>query len=136
MIICFHNEARSTLERTVYSVLKRSPDDLLFEIILVDDFSDEGLQRLFFFFKFGLLCFASLLDSNFTEYADNAKRIAHHKVRFIRTDEREGLIRARMVGANVSKGQVNTIYFILILCFINYFIFILYPFYILKYLLL
>lgn len=42
VVIAFYNEAWSTLLRTVYSVLETSPDVLLEEVILVDDYSDRG----------------------------------------------------------------------------------------------
>lgn len=42
IIICFHNEAWSTLLRTVHSVINRTPPRILEEIILIDDASDRG----------------------------------------------------------------------------------------------
>uniref|UniRef100_A0A0N5ADE3 Polypeptide N-acetylgalactosaminyltransferase n=1 Tax=Syphacia muris TaxID=451379 RepID=A0A0N5ADE3_9BILA len=86
VIICFHNEAWSVLLRTVHSVLERTPDNLLREIILVDDFSDmDHLKKP--------------LEDYMSQFG---------KVRIIRAESRVGLIRARLRGASVATGKVLT----------------------------
>lgn len=54
IVICFYNEAFSALLRTVHSVLDRTPNYLLHEIILVDDHSELGK----------LLCFSKIFQSS------------------------------------------------------------------------
>ncbi|XP_072447828.1 polypeptide N-acetylgalactosaminyltransferase-like 6 isoform X2 [Chiloscyllium punctatum] len=86
IIIPFHNEGWSSLLRTVHSVISRSPDQLIAEIILVDDFSDR-----------------EHLKERLEEYMARFP-----KVRIMRTRKREGLIRTRLLGASVAKGEVLT----------------------------
>ncbi|CAB3236690.1 unnamed protein product [Arctia plantaginis] len=86
VVICFHNEAWSVLLRTVHSVLDKSPPHLIKEIILVDDFSDMPhlMQQL-------------------DDYMSSLP-----KVRIVRATRREGLIRARLLGARFVTAPVLT----------------------------
>ncbi len=86
VVICFHNEAWSTLVRTVHSIVNRTPDHLLEEILLLDDASD--MEHL-----------GERLDSYMARFP---------KVRIVRQRERQGLIRSRMHGAEMAKGKVLT----------------------------
>ncbi|XP_048389795.2 polypeptide N-acetylgalactosaminyltransferase 1 isoform X7 [Stegostoma tigrinum] len=87
VVIVFHNEAWSTLLRTIHSVIIRSPKRLLTEIILVDDDSERDFLK---------------------KPLDNYVKNLQVPVKIIRMEKRSGLIRARLRGAAASKGQVIT----------------------------
>ncbi|KAK4037798.1 polypeptide N-acetylgalactosaminyltransferase 5 isoform X1 [Daphnia magna] len=87
IVIVFHNEAWSTLLRTVWSIITRSPRELLAEIILVDDASERDY-----------------LGKELEEHVANFPVPVH----VLRTHKRSGLIRARLIGAKQVKGQVIT----------------------------
>ncbi|ERL89204.1 hypothetical protein D910_06578 [Dendroctonus ponderosae] len=87
IVIVFHNEAWSTLLRTVWSVINRSPKALLQEIILVDDASERDY-----------------LGKKLEDYV----KTLPVPVYVLRTNKRSGLIRARLLGAEKVTGQVIT----------------------------
>uniref|UniRef100_A0A8C7SEE8 polypeptide N-acetylgalactosaminyltransferase n=1 Tax=Oncorhynchus mykiss TaxID=8022 RepID=A0A8C7SEE8_ONCMY len=87
VVIVFHNEAWSTLLRTVRSVIDRSPKSLLEEVVLVDDASERDF-----------------LKRPLEQYV----RRMEVPVRVVRMEQRSGLIRARLKGASLSTGQVIT----------------------------
>ena len=89
VIVTFYNEGWTTLLRTLYSILHTSPKALLKEIILIDDLS------------------------NITEFPKLGKPLQDEvekmpRVRLIRTKKREGLVRARLLGAEVALGETLT----------------------------
>lgn len=59
VILVLHNEPLSMILRTVYSILNRSPESLIREIILIDDCSTLGEIRFWLFF------FYFCIDVNF-----------------------------------------------------------------------
>ncbi|XP_029089628.1 inactive polypeptide N-acetylgalactosaminyltransferase-like protein 5 [Monodon monoceros] len=85
IVICFHNEEFNALFRTVSSVMTLTPQHILEEIILVDDMSEFG---------------------DLKEKLDYHLEIFRGKIKLIRNKKREGLIRARLIGASRASGDV------------------------------
>lgn len=85
VVVPFYNEHWSTLLRTAYSVLNRSPPELITEIILVDDCSTKEFLK-------------NTLDKFVEENLP--------KVKVIHLPERGGLITARLEGAKHASGDV------------------------------
>lgn len=86
VVIVYHNEAWSTLTRTVWSVITQSPKELLKEIILVDDFSTKDY----------------LIGPELPDYM----KTVPVPVILARTPSRVGLIQARLLGAKKASAKV------------------------------
>ena len=87
VVIAFHNEGLSTLQRTVVTVVTRSPPDLLAEVLLVDDFSD--------------LASYPHLGEELEAWVEGSGG----QLRLVRNLRREGLIRSKNRGAEEAKGE-------------------------------
>jgi len=85
IIIPFHNEGWSTLIRTLHSLINRTPDQLLGEIILIDDYSTRPW-----------------LGNELQIYISNLSS----KIILLRNKQREGLIRTRLRGVKAATGDV------------------------------
>ncbi|XP_031629645.1 polypeptide N-acetylgalactosaminyltransferase 13-like [Contarinia nasturtii] len=85
VIIVVHNEIWATLLRTVWSIIDRSPRELIDEIIIVDDASTW---------------------THLKQPLDDYVKTLPANIKIMRTEKREGLIRARLKGANVAKGNI------------------------------
>ncbi len=96
VVIIFHNEAWTPLFRTVWSVIDRSPPELLKEIVLVDDFST-----------------STQLKRPLDDYIERLPV----DITVIRTTKREGLIRARLIGAK--HATVSCFFLFLVLVNVN-----------------
>lgn len=88
VVIPFFEEHWSALLRTFISIVNRSPKQLLKEVILVDDGSQERPE----------------LKEELDEYLK--KNYPNGLVRVIRSRTHEGLIRARILGAKNATGEV------------------------------
>lgn len=87
VVIIFYNEPYSVLVRTVHSVLNTADRQVLKEIILVDDGSSnvELHEKLDYYL---------------------ATRLPQDAVKTVRLKNRLGLIRARLAGARIARGEV------------------------------
>lgn len=85
VVVPFHNEHWTTLLRTAISAINRSPESLLAEVILVDDASTKEFLK---------------------DKLDDYVRAHLPKVKVLHLTKRSGLIRARLAGAKVAKGDV------------------------------
>lgn len=86
IVIPFYNDHLSTLLRTVYSVVNRSPKHLLKEVILVNDHSTK--------------------DFLYKELEDHVEKNFKGLVKVFVLPRRSGLIWARLAGARAATGDV------------------------------
>ncbi|XP_037978209.2 polypeptide N-acetylgalactosaminyltransferase 35A [Plutella xylostella] len=129
IIICFYNEHFETLMRSIHSIIDRTELQYLREIILVDDYSDldnlhDNVLKAINGINQKMRQYEEMIETNNVDFEgivdyindDNALprdagKTQHlsqdgFNVKLFRTSKREGLIRARLFGAENSLGDV------------------------------
>ncbi|XP_013147268.1 PREDICTED: polypeptide N-acetylgalactosaminyltransferase 35A-like isoform X2 [Papilio polytes] len=125
IIICFYNEHFETLMRSIHSILDRTDLRYMKEIILVDDYSDldglhENVKNAVDDLNSMLKKEEEMLETNKIEidvmdyFNDDDEKSTEKtskskigiNIRLLRTSKREGLIRARLYGADNAVGEV------------------------------
>jgi polypeptide N-acetylgalactosaminyltransferase len=86
IIICYYHEDYMTLLRSVYSIIDRTPKQVLLEVILVNDASDIDITQN--------------LTQHFRDHSLDGV------VRVMSLPQRSGLIRARIYGSREARGDV------------------------------
>ncbi|CRK91362.1 CLUMA_CG005035, isoform A [Clunio marinus] len=86
IVVIFHNEYPSIVKRTLHSIHRRTPAELLWEIILVND--------------------ASTKDELYEPLQSYVRNHFDGKVKILNLKERVGLIVARMEGAKLATADV------------------------------
>ncbi|XP_033126931.1 polypeptide N-acetylgalactosaminyltransferase 13-like [Anneissia japonica] len=85
VIVVVHNIVWSVLSRLLHGIVSRTPDQLLFEILLVDDYSD---------------------NAEFLKHLKDLPDKLKPKVNVLRMKVRHGQNKARMEGVRAAKGDV------------------------------
>lgn len=109
VVICFHDEAWSTLLRTVHSVLDTAPKQYLQEVLLVDDLSQHGTNlhhppihpSMTSADPHALVFVPGHLKTVLSEYVSHLDG-----VRLIRSTKRLGVGGCRTLGAARAAGEV------------------------------
>uniref|UniRef100_A0A915DIQ3 Uncharacterized protein n=1 Tax=Ditylenchus dipsaci TaxID=166011 RepID=A0A915DIQ3_9BILA len=89
MVIIYHNEAFSVLVRMINGILDSTPQHILAEIILYDDFSDQKLA----------------IEPALKQYAV-LEAWDSQKIKFFKSAKREGLIRAKVYASRLATADV------------------------------
>lgn len=102
-MIVFHNEGNSTLLRTLTSIVTKSPNEFIQEIILVDDASvDRGRRFLLLIVSINEILFdVEYLKGALDEFVKELPVPVH----ILRNNNRLGLMKSRLKGKETAKKK-------------------------------